>query len=146
MGMNARTELGIRQDKVADGYFDAAAETMPREQLAALQVKRLQTTLRNAWDHVPLHRQRLTDAGMAPQDLRSLDDVRHLPFTVKTDLRDHYPFGMFATPVNKLARLHASSGTTGKATVVGYTQADLVTWSELMARTMKFSVPSFQCS
>ena len=130
MGMNAMAELGIGT------YYDAAAETMPREQLAALQLERLQATLRNAWDHVPLHRQRLTGVGMAPQDLRSLDDVRHLPFTVKTDLRDHYPFGLFARPLNELARLHASSGTTGKPTVVGYTRADLATWSALMARTL----------
>lgn len=134
MGMNAMAELGI--GKSAGGYFDAAAETMPREQLAAVQFERLQATLRNAWDHVPLHRKRLVDAGMAPQDLRSLDDVRHLPFTVKADLRDHYPFGMFARPLSELVRLHASSGTTGKPTVVGYNRADLATWSALMARTL----------
>jgi phenylacetate-CoA ligase len=134
MGMNAMAELGT--SKNAGGYFDRAAETMPREQLAALQFKRLRATLHNAWDHVPLHRQRLTEAGITPQDLLSLDDVRHLPFTVKADLRDHYPFGLFARPVNELARLHASSGTTGKATVVGYSKADLATWSDLMARTL----------
>lgn len=130
MGMNAMAELGIGT------YYDAAAETMPREQLAALQLRRLQLTLHNAREHVPMHRQRLTGVGMAPEDLHSLDDIRHLPFTVKADLREHYPFGLFARPVNGLARLHASSGTTGRPTVVGYTKADLTTWTELMARTL----------
>jgi phenylacetate-CoA ligase len=130
MGMNAVAELGIGT------YYDAAAETMPRDQLAALQLRRLQHTVHNAWNHVPLYRKRLTEAGMTPAGLRSLDDIRRLPFTVKADLRDHYPFGLFARPVNELARLHASSGTTGKPTVVGYTKADLATWTELMARTL----------
>ena len=96
-------------------------ETLPRERLAALQLERLQDTVANAWDHVPLHRRRLDAAGARPGDIRSLDDLQRLPFTVKTDLRDHYPFGLFARPVEQLARLHASSGTTGKPTVVGYT-------------------------
>ncbi|MDP3082884.1 MAG: phenylacetate--CoA ligase [Rubrivivax sp.] len=109
---------------------------MPREQLAALQLERLRATLRNAADHVPLHRRRLAEAGVVPEDLHSLADVRRLPFTVKADLRDHYPFGLFARPVAGLARLHASSGTTGKPTVVGYTAADLATWAGLMARTL----------
>ncbi|HEX6362312.1 MAG TPA: phenylacetate--CoA ligase [Albitalea sp.] len=110
---------------------------MPREQLAALQLARLRATLRNACDHVPLHQRRFAETGLAPEDIRSLDDVRQLPFTVKTDLRDHYPFGMFARPVEGLARLHASSGTTGKPTVVGYTRDDLDTWAGLMARTLR---------
>src|SRR5674476_791537 len=100
-----------------DSYFDQSAEIMPREALAELQFERLRKTLRNAYDHVALHRARMDAAGVKPEDVRSLDDLRHVPFTVKTDLRDHYPFGLFARPVSGLARLHASSGTTGKATV-----------------------------
>jgi phenylacetate-CoA ligase len=136
MGASTLTEVGVIQNTDAANYFDARAETMPREALGALQFERLRTTLRNAYDHVPLHRQRLDAAGVVPEDVRTPDDLRRLPFTFKTDLRDHYPYGMFARPVSSLARLHASSGTTGKATVVGYTQADLNNWADLMARSM----------
>jgi phenylacetate-CoA ligase len=116
--------------------FDAAAETMPREKLRALQLRRLKETVKNAWDNVPLYRNRLKEARIKPADIRRLDDVVQLPFTMKSDLRDHYPFGMFARPREKLMRLHASSGTTGKPTVVGYTAKDIATWADLMARTM----------
>jgi phenylacetate-CoA ligase len=116
-------------------YFESAHETMPREQLAALQLKRLRATVKNAYDNVSFHRGRLDADFIEPDDLRSLDDIRLLPFTVKTDLRDHYPFGLFARPRASLARLHASSGTTGKPTVVGYTGNDLRTWADLMARS-----------
>ena len=116
-------------------YFDREAETMPRERLARLQLARLRATLKNAYENVSLHRARMDAARVRPRDVRSLEDLRHLPFTLKTDLRDHYPFGMFARPRARLARLHASSGTTGKPTVVGYTLKDLDTWTELMARS-----------
>jgi len=116
--------------------FDPDVETLAREPLAALQLERLRITLRNAYDNVPLYRRRLADADFAPEDLRTLDDVRRLPFSAKSDLRDHYPFGLFARPVEALARLHASSGTTGKPTVVGYTKRDLATWADLMARSL----------
>jgi phenylacetate-CoA ligase len=116
--------------------FEPAAETMPRAKLAALQLKRLRQTVKNAYDNVPLHRKRMRKLGMEPGDLKSLADLARLPFTVKTDLRDHYPFGMFARPREEVARLHASSGTTGKPTVVGYTLKDLATWAGLMARSM----------
>ena len=116
--------------------FDPAAETMPRENLAALQLRRLRATLRNAVENVPLHRERMKELGVRPQDVRSLADVASLPFTVKDDLRRNYPFGMFARPRDALARLHASSGTTGKPTVVGYTRRDLDNWASLMARSM----------
>ncbi|MEO8542599.1 MAG: phenylacetate--CoA ligase [Burkholderiaceae bacterium] len=109
---------------------------MPREQLAQLQLERLQATVRSAYESVPLHRKRLDALGITPQDIRTLDDLARLPFSVKTDLRDHYPFGMFTRPVDQLARLHASSGTTGKPTVVGYTAHDLDTWADLMARSL----------
>ncbi len=117
-------------------HLHPEVETMPRERLAALQLARLRETVKSAWENVPLHRSRLDAAGVAPDDLRSLDDVQRLPFTLKSDLRDHYPFGMFARPVGELARLHASSGTTGKPTVVGYTGGDLDSWADLMARSL----------
>jgi phenylacetate-CoA ligase len=110
-------------------------ETMPREQLRALQLRRLRDTVENAYGNVVPMRRRMQAAGVRAQDLRSVADVALLPFTLKADLRDHYPFGLFARPVDKLARLHASSGTTGKSTVVGYTAQDLDQWSDLMARS-----------
>jgi len=116
--------------------FAPAAETMSRGRIAALQLKRLRQTVKNAYQNVPLHRKRMRKIGMEPGDIRSLEDLARLPFTVKGDLRDHYPFGMFARPRAKVARLHASSGTTGKPTVVGYTLKDLATWADLMARSM----------
>jgi phenylacetate-CoA ligase len=136
MGATTMAEVAAGGRVVAAGYYDAAAETMPRERLAHLQFERLRDSLRNAFDHVPLHRQRLAEAGAVPEDVRTPQDLRRLPFTVKADLRDHYPFGLFARPVQALARLHASSGTTGKPTVVGYTAQDLATWADLMARTL----------
>jgi phenylacetate-CoA ligase len=112
-------------------------EALPREALAALQFERLQATLRNAYAHVPWQQARLKATGYSGETgLASLDELRHLPFTVKTDLRDNYPFGLFTCPVGELARLHASSGTTGKPTVVGYSRADLDIWAQLMARTL----------
>ncbi|HEU0200414.1 MAG TPA: phenylacetate--CoA ligase, partial [Burkholderiaceae bacterium] len=111
-------------------------ESMPRERLAQLQLERLRATLANARDHVPWHRDRLANAGVQPDDIRDLADLQALPFTLKTDLREHYPFGLFARPRTELARLHASSGTTGKPTVVGYTARDIETWAELMARSL----------
>ena len=117
-------------------YFDREAETLPRERLERLQLKRLRATLKNAFDHVALHRSRMQASGLRPQDIRSLEDLGQLPFTLKSDLRDHYPFGLFARPRKSLARVHASSGTTGKPTVVGYTRADIAVWSSLMARSL----------
>ena len=117
-------------------YYDREAETMPREALERLQFKRLRSSLKDAYDKVALHRERMRAMKIRPQDIRTLEDVRELPFTLKSDLREHYPFGMFARPRAELARLHASSGTTGKPTVVGYTRDDLDTWADLMARSM----------
>jgi len=116
--------------------FEPKIESMPRAKIQALQLKRLRQTVKNAYQNVPLHRKRMRKIGFEPGDVKSLDDLAHLPFTVKGDLRDHYPFGMFARPRAGLARLHASSGTTGKPTVVGYTLKDLATWADLMARSM----------
>jgi len=120
----------------ADFMFDEAIETMPRAALAALQVERLRWSLARAYDNVPHYKRAFDAAGVKPGDLETLADLQRFPFTVKTDLRDNYPFDIFATPVNKLARIHASSGTTGKPTVVGYSIGDLGRWAGLMARSM----------
>ena len=116
--------------------FDRAAETMPRSELKALQLARLKTTLERAYHKVPHYKKKFDAAGVKPTDLKSLADLARFPFTVKTDLRDNYPFGMFAVPREQLLRLHASSGTTGKPTVVGYTKGDLDLWADLMARCL----------
>src|SRR4051812_15574336 len=116
--------------------FDRTAETMPRETLAALQLARLKQTLERAYAKVPHVRAKFDAAGVKPESLKSLADIVRFPFTTKTDMRDTYPFGLFAVPREEVVRLHASSGTTGKATVVGYTQNDVDLWTDLMARCM----------
>jgi phenylacetate-CoA ligase len=114
-----------------------AAERMTREELVKLQLTRLQDTLYHAYEQVPHYRAAFDAAGVHPSDLHTLADLAHFPFTTKADLRDNYPFGMFAVPADQVRRIHASSGTTGRATVVGYTQADLDTWADLMARSIR---------
>ena len=109
-------------------------ETMNREDLQALQLKRLQATVAQTYERVPMYRKRFEEAGLRPEHIKSLADIRLLPYTVKDDLRDNYPFGMFAVPMRDIVRIHASSGTTGKPTVVGYTRNDLNMWSEAVAR------------
>jgi phenylacetate-CoA ligase len=116
--------------------FDRAAETMPRRDLVALQRRRLKRTLAHAYERVPHYRRKFDEAGVTPDSLGSLADIADFPFTLKSDLRDNYPFGLFAVPQAQVLRLQASSGTTGKPTVVGYTRADLDLWSDLMARTL----------
>ena len=116
--------------------FDRKAECMPREDLAALQLARLKQTLAHAYGKVPHVRAKFDAAGIAPDRLKTLADIVRFPFATKADLRDTYPFGLFAVPREQLARLHASSGTTGKATVVGYTRGDIDIWSDLMARCL----------
>jgi phenylacetate-CoA ligase len=111
-------------------------ETLPREALAALQGKRLRDLVDRLHGAVPFYRKKLADAGFKPGDVRGLDDLSRLPFTTKDDLRETYPFGLFAVPMERVVRVHASSGTTGKPTVVGYTRRDIETWSELMARSL----------
>ncbi len=113
------------------------AERWSVDELRARQLERLQWSVRHAFDHVPHYRKAFEDRGVHPDDIRSLDDTRLLPFTSKADLRANYPFGMFAVPREKVSRVHASSGTTGKPTVVGYTSEDLTTWSSLMARSIR---------
>ena len=112
-------------------------ETASRDEIAALQLDRLRATLRHACDYVPHYRSRFGESGLTPADLESLEDLAKLPFTVKEDLRRNYPFGMFTVPRERVMRVHASSGTTGKPTVVGYTGNDLDMWAEVMARSMR---------
>jgi len=112
-------------------------ETASERELRALQLARLQATLRRVYDNVPHYRSAFDAAGVGPQDCRSLDDLARFPFTSKADLRDNYPFGMFAVPRTEVVRIHASSGTTGKPTVVGYTRNDIDTWATVMARSIR---------
>ena len=114
-------------------------ETASRDELAALQRTRLAATLRHAYANVPHYRQAFDAAGVHPNDFRDLPDLARFPFTTKADLRANYPFGMFAVPRERIARIHASSGTTGKPTVVGYTKADLDVWADVMARSIRAS-------
>ena len=111
-------------------------ETLPREAMEALQLKRLRAMVDRVCSTVPFYKRKLGEVGYKPGDLRTLDDLSRLPFTTKDDLRDNYPFGLFAVPMERVVRIHASSGTTGKPTVVGYTRRDVDTWAELMARTL----------
>ncbi len=112
-------------------------ERASRDELQALQLERLQWSLRHAYDNVPHYRQAFDDAGVHPDDLRSLADLAKFPFTDKKTLRDNYPFGLFAVPREQVVRIHASSGTTGRPTVVGYTQKDIDTWADLVARSIR---------
>lgn len=114
----------------------SAIETAPREEIAALQCYRLIRMVRRVYENVPFYRKKLDEMGIQPGDIRTLDDLRRLPFTYKQDLRDNYPYGLFAVPRAQLARIHASSGTTGKQTVVGYTHNDLKIWGEITARAL----------
>ena len=114
--------------------YNEEFETLPREALEALQLKRLQQVVQRVYHTVGFYRKSFDEAGVKPDDLKTLDDLRRFPFTTKQHLRDSYPFGLFAVPMSSVVRLHASSGTTGRSTVVGYTKRDIETWSELMAR------------
>lgn len=116
--------------------YNIEFETLPREALEAIQLRRLQSTLQRVYATVPFYRRQLDQAGVKPSDVKSLADLKRIPFTTKQDLRDNYPFAMFAVPMESVVRIHASSGTTGKPTVVGYTARDIQTWSELMARSL----------
>jgi phenylacetate-CoA ligase len=119
--------------------WNVSVETMPRADLAALQLGRLQALVHRVYERVPFYRQALDRAGAHPGLIRTLDDLRRLPWTRKSDLRDHYPFGLFAVPQDQVARIHASSGTTGKPTVVGYTRGDIAVWAEVCARCLAAS-------
>ncbi|AUS96266.1 phenylacetate--CoA ligase [Clostridium thermosuccinogenes] len=111
-------------------------ECMSREEREKVQTERLIETVKRVYHNVPFYRDKMQKAGLEPCDIKSLDDLKKLPFTYKQDLRDNYPYGLFAVPMSEIVRIHASSGTTGKQTVVGYTRRDLDTWAEVMARTL----------
>ncbi|MBA3998926.1 MAG: phenylacetate--CoA ligase, partial [Candidatus Accumulibacter sp.] len=114
-----------------------AIERASRDEIAALQLERLKWTLRHAYENVPHYKRKFDEAGVHPDDLKTLADIAKFPYTTKQDLRDNYPFGLFAVPRNRMARVHASSGTTGKSTVVGYTLKDIDTWANLVARSIR---------
>lgn len=116
-------------------YFNEEFETLPRPALEALQLKRLQQVLQRVYRNVPFYGESFDNAGISPDDIKSLADLQRLPFTSKQDMRDSYPYGLFAAPMEEIVRIHASSGTTGKPTVVGYTSRDISNWSDLMARS-----------
>jgi phenylacetate-CoA ligase len=116
-----------------------AIETASRDELAALQLERLKWSLTHAYENSPVYRRKFDEAGVHPSQVQSLSDLARFPFTTKKDLRDNYPFGMFAVPQEQISRIHASSGTTGKPTVVGYTARDIDTWANLVARSVRAS-------
>ncbi|NEX15053.1 MAG: phenylacetate--CoA ligase [Halochromatium sp.] len=121
----------------AGGFHPASApDFLPESALKEVQLRRLRAVVQRAYDNVALFQERLRERGLTPAAIESLADIRHLPFTVKADLRDTYPFGLFASPMSEVVRLHASSGTTGKPIVVAYTREDIEVWSEVMARTL----------
>ena len=119
-----------------DYCYQPEIEKASREDITALQSERLVKTVRRVYERVPVYRQRMDEAGVTPDDIKSIDDLYKLPFTSKQDLRDTYPYGMFAVPMEEVIRLHASSGTTGKQIVVGYTQNDLDVWGDIVARQL----------
>ena len=115
-------------------YYNEKVERMSAEEKKALQSERLVKVVKRVYDNVPTYRAKMDAIGLKPEDIKSIDDITKLPFTTKSDLRNNYPFGMFASPLKDIVRLHASSGTTGKLTVAGCTQHDLDDWSEAVAR------------
>lgn len=117
-------------------FWDKEKECMDREELRQLQLERLQSTIHRVYKNVPFYRKKFDELGIDPDDFGNLEDIRRLPFTTKDDLRNNYPYGLFAVPLREVVRIHASSGTTGMSTVVGYTKNDLKTWSDLVARIL----------
>lgn len=117
-------------------YWNQEIETMPRDRLKALQSERLANQVKRMYEKVELFRKRMNEKGLKPEDIKSVDDLHLLPFSYKNDLREYYPYGLFAEPLDKIVRVHASSGTTGKQIVVGYTRNDLDTWSDCIARML----------
>ncbi len=116
-------------------YWNEKYECMSRDEMRKVQTERLIKTVNRVYNNVPNYRKKMNDKGILPGDIKTVDDLKQLPFTYKQDLRDTYPFGLFAAPMNEIVRVHASSGTTGKKTVVGYTKNDIEVWAEVMART-----------
>ncbi|MEG1096429.1 MAG: phenylacetate--CoA ligase [Clostridiales bacterium] len=117
-------------------YWEKTPETMSRDELHALQSVRLKKTVSKVYENVPFYRQKMIDKGVEVGDIKSIDDLSKLPFSYKTDLRDNYPYGLFAVPMSEIVRIHSSSGTTGKPTVVGYTKNDIEMWSNIVARSL----------
>ena len=117
-------------------YFEKEIECASRETLREIQSEKLRATVKRCYENVPFYKKKFDEMGLKPEDIKSIDDISKLPFTVKTDLRDNYPFGLFARPQSDIVRIHASSGTTGKATVVGYTQNDINVWADGTARAI----------
>ena len=114
--------------------YNPQIECMDREQMRALQLERLKKTVKYTFENVEHYRNKLLAAGVKPEDIRSLEDIKYIPFSTKADMRDNYPFGLLARPMKEMVRIHASSGTTGKPTVVAYTKNDLEMWAECIAR------------
>jgi phenylacetate-CoA ligase len=141
--MEAIREYSAKTTGPAVFHPASAPDYVPAPLLRELQLSRLKATVTRAWERVPLFRSRLDERGLTPDKIRSLEDIALLPFTVKTDLRDTYPFGLFASPMEEIVRLHASSGTTGKPIVVAYTQKDLDVWTSVMKRA--FAVCGLHC-
>ncbi|MFI6062868.1 phenylacetate--CoA ligase PaaK [Streptomyces sp. NPDC051286] len=135
--LTAPADQGPRLGEPLPDELLDSAERLTREQLRQLQLERLQATLRHAYDNVELYRKKFDAAGVKPDDCRSLEDLARFPFTTKADLRDTYPFGMFAVPMSEVRRIHASSGTTGRPTVVGYSENDLSMWADVVARSIR---------
>lgn len=117
-------------------YWNKDLETMPREKLRSFQLERLKRVVKYAYEKVPFYRKRFDTSGIKPEDIRSLEDIKYIPFTSKADLREVYPFGMFAVPLSEIVEIHSSSGTTGKPVVMGYTKNDIEVWKEVMARSI----------
>lgn len=117
-------------------YWNKEIETMPREKLRELQLERLKRIVKYAYERVPYYRKKFDEVGLKPEDIKSLEDIRYIPFTSKADLREVYPFGMFAVPLSEIVEIHSSSGTTGKPVVIGYTRGDIEVWKEVMARSL----------
>ena len=115
-------------------FWQKDLETMSRGEIEKLQLERLKNTVKRCYDNVPHYHAKLDAAGVTPDKIKTLSDLKYLPFTTKADMRDTYPYGLFAVPLKEIVRIHASSGTTGKPTVVGYTRNDLNNWSDLVAR------------
>ncbi|QFR97479.1 phenylacetate--CoA ligase PaaK [Streptomyces tsukubensis] len=134
--LRARRPRPRAGEPLPDGLKDSA-ELLTRAEIRELQLRRLRWTLRHAYENVPLYRRKFDAAGVTPDDCRALEDLARFPFTTKADLRESYPFGMFAVPRGEIRRIHASSGTTGRPTVVGYTEGDLSNWADLIARSLR---------
>ncbi len=117
-------------------FWNKEVETLPREKLREIQLERLKKVVKYAYEKVPYYRKKFDEAGFKPEDIKTLEDIRYIPFTSKADLREVYPFGMFAVPLSEIVEIHSSSGTTGKPVVMGYTKNDIEVWKEVMARSL----------